>query len=156
MTKKKVHPTIDDYVEKNLKDRGYKMSQALTTFHNQLCRKDPERHKELLLRKKKLERGLKILNEELQEVNNELELENKEFKIFDIKDTDDYKLALDEVFKEITKIRIMVEDHNKYGYKLKKDKIKEICMKHNIDPKLIISEVKKQSPEAVRKYIEKI
>lgn len=156
MTKKKVHPTIEDYVEKNLKDRGYKISEAITTFHNQLCRKDPERHKKLVLRKKRLECRIKKYSEELQEVNNELELENKEFKIFDIKDTDDYKLALDEVFNEIKKVRIMVEDHNKYGYKLKKDKIKEICMKHQIDPKLIISEVKKQSPEAVRKYIEKI
>lgn len=50
----------------------------------------------------------------------------------------------------------MVEVNNKYGYKLKKDKIKEICKKHNINPKIIISEVKERNPEDIGKYIEKI
>lgn len=156
MTKKKVHPTIDDYVEKNIKDMGYKISEAITIFHNERCIKDPERHKELVLRKKKLERWIKLFSEELQEVNDELELENKEFKQYDVKKTDNYKLASDEVFHEIAKAKNMVEVHNKYGYKLKKDKIKEICKKHNINPKVIISEVKERNPEDIGKYIEKI
>lgn len=154
--KKKIHPMIPVYVDEKLKEMGYKPSEALVLFYNERCIEDPEKDKELLLRKKKLERGLKILTEELEDVNKQLELRNKKFKQYNVKDTDNFRLALDEVFKEITKIRIMVEDHNKYGYKLKKDKIKEICMKHDINPKIIISEVKEQSPDAVEKYVEKI
>lgn len=154
--KERVNPRIPSYVKKNLKQMGYKPSEALIIFHNQQVLKIPERYNELLLREEKLEQGIKTLTEELKKVKDEKKQLDMEFEQYDIEKTENYKLASDEVLHEIANAKKMVEVHKKYGYKLKKDKIKEICKKHNINLKIIISMVKKREPEAIGKYIEKI
>lgn len=69
---------VEDYIIKNLEQRGYTLEEAIIAFYNEMCKEynDPEKHKELLLRKEKLERCLKILTEDLEDGNKaELELE---------------------------------------------------------------------------------
>ena len=69
--KERVNPRIPSYVKKNLKQMGYKPSEALIIFHNQQVLKIPERYNELLLKEEKLEKAIKKLTEELKKVKHE-------------------------------------------------------------------------------------
>lgn len=77
---------VDDYVIKNLDQRGITVEEAIIGFYNEKCKEynDPERHKELLLRKEKLERCLKILTEEPEDVNLELVIEMLTVELEDV------------------------------------------------------------------------
>lgn len=87
-----------------------------TKENNNLFTKE---YTELLNRKRKAVRGLKILNEELELVKKELELQTKEFKQ---QDNNIYKLKFkNNVTKYTSKLRVVNTKYNSLGVTITKE-----------------------------------